>query len=227
MTKARLEAFSDGVFGVAITLLILDVRPEKGDSTGWEMLAHNQSHILVYLLSFVMLSKKFLAVAGAFAIKHTVLGLNIETHLTIRIMKSLTKTCLALLAALALSAFTAKAQTDASSSTSTSTNKPAATTKAKRGKQYAGKITAVDKDAKKITFALPGGTTHTVEVTSKTKIFKNGQPATLDDATVGEHVSGTYRLDDSENWVASTVRIGLGKKKAAAAASSSTNAPPQ
>lgn len=61
MTKARLEAFSDGVFGVAITLLILDVRPEKGDSTGWEMLAHNQSHILVYLLSFVMVGVYWVA----------------------------------------------------------------------------------------------------------------------------------------------------------------------
>jgi uncharacterized membrane protein len=39
MTKARLEAFSDGVFGVAITLLILDVRAENG-GTGWEMLSH-------------------------------------------------------------------------------------------------------------------------------------------------------------------------------------------
>lgn len=28
MSKGRLEAFSHGVFGVAITLLILDIRPE-------------------------------------------------------------------------------------------------------------------------------------------------------------------------------------------------------
>lgn len=53
MTKGRLEAFSDGVFGVAITLLILDVRPEGGGS-GWEMLSHEWHHILIYVLSFVV-----------------------------------------------------------------------------------------------------------------------------------------------------------------------------
>ena len=53
MSKVRLEAFSDGVFAVAITLLILDVRPESGGS-GWEMLVHDWHKILVYLLSFVI-----------------------------------------------------------------------------------------------------------------------------------------------------------------------------
>jgi uncharacterized membrane protein len=41
VTKGRLEAFSDGVFAVAITLLILDVRPEGEGLSGWEMLAHD------------------------------------------------------------------------------------------------------------------------------------------------------------------------------------------
>jgi uncharacterized membrane protein len=50
MTKGRLEAFSDGVFGVAITLLILDVRPEGGGS-GWEMLSHEWHHICTMLRS--------------------------------------------------------------------------------------------------------------------------------------------------------------------------------
>lgn len=53
MTKGRLEAFSDGVFGVAITLLILNVQPEGGGS-GWQMLSHEWHHILVYVLSFVV-----------------------------------------------------------------------------------------------------------------------------------------------------------------------------
>jgi uncharacterized membrane protein len=53
VTKGRLEAFSDGVFGVAITLLILGVRPEDG-STGWQILTHEWNHILVYVLSFVL-----------------------------------------------------------------------------------------------------------------------------------------------------------------------------
>jgi uncharacterized membrane protein len=54
MTKGRLEAFSDCVFAVAITLLILDVRPEGNGLSGWEMLSHDWHKILVYLLSFVM-----------------------------------------------------------------------------------------------------------------------------------------------------------------------------
>lgn len=60
MTKGRLEAFSDGVFGVAITLLILDVRPEGGGS-GWEMLSHEWHHILIYVLSFVVVGVYWVA----------------------------------------------------------------------------------------------------------------------------------------------------------------------
>ena len=60
MTKARLEAFSDGVFGVAITLLVLDVRIEGG-GTGWEMLSREWHHILVYLLSFVIVGVYWVA----------------------------------------------------------------------------------------------------------------------------------------------------------------------
>lgn len=54
MSKGRLEAFSDGVFAVAITLLILDVRPEGDGQNGWDMFLHDRHKILVYLLSFVM-----------------------------------------------------------------------------------------------------------------------------------------------------------------------------
>jgi uncharacterized membrane protein len=54
MSKGRLEAFSDGVFAVAITLLILDVRPEGHGLSGWEMFRHDWHHILIYVLSFVI-----------------------------------------------------------------------------------------------------------------------------------------------------------------------------
>lgn len=60
MTKARLEAFSDGVFGVAITLLILDVRPEDG-VTGWQILTHQWHHILVYVFSFLLVGLYWVA----------------------------------------------------------------------------------------------------------------------------------------------------------------------
>lgn len=61
MTKGRLEAFSDGVFAVAITLLILDVRPEGDGLTGWQMLTHDWHKILVYLLSFVIVGVYWVA----------------------------------------------------------------------------------------------------------------------------------------------------------------------
>jgi uncharacterized membrane protein len=60
MTKARLEAFSDGVFGVAITLLILDVRPDDG-STGWQILVHQWHHILVFFFSFIIVGLYWVA----------------------------------------------------------------------------------------------------------------------------------------------------------------------
>ena len=128
-------------------------------------------------------------------------------------MKALLKSCLVLLAALTLSAFTANAQTDSTApATPSTTNKPASSTKAK-SKRYSGKITSVDESAKTITFTLPGGTTHTVHINSKTRpMKKNGEPATLADATVGEHVSGSYHVDDSGDWIATTVNIGAAKK---------------
>jgi uncharacterized membrane protein len=72
MSKARLEAYSDGVFGVAITLLILDVRAEEG-STGWQMLTHEWHPILVFLLSFVLVGVYWVA---HHHIMHFITGVN-------------------------------------------------------------------------------------------------------------------------------------------------------
>lgn len=53
----RLEAFSDGVFAIAITLLILDVRVPSGTEAG--RLAHELGHIwpsyLSYLITFALI----------------------------------------------------------------------------------------------------------------------------------------------------------------------------
>lgn len=126
-------------------------------------------------------------------------------------MKSITKIWLVLLTALTVASFTAYAQADSSTTT---TNAPAAKPKPK-GKRYNGKIASIDKDAKTITFTMASGTSHTLKITSKTRIKKDGEDATLDDATVGEHVSGTERQNEAGDWVASTVNIGHPKPKAA------------
>lgn len=54
MNKTRLEAFSDGVFAIVITLLVLDIRPEGSHGSGWEMFLHAAPKILIYALSFIL-----------------------------------------------------------------------------------------------------------------------------------------------------------------------------
>jgi uncharacterized membrane protein len=52
---ARLEAFSDGVLAIAITLLILDVRIDAKGSVGAE-LRHAWPHYVAYVTSFVTIA---------------------------------------------------------------------------------------------------------------------------------------------------------------------------
>ena len=54
MNKSRLEAFSDGVFAIVITLLVLDIRPDALGGSGGEMFMRAGPRILVYALSFVL-----------------------------------------------------------------------------------------------------------------------------------------------------------------------------
>ena len=51
MTTARLEAFSDGVLAVIITVMVLELDVPEG--TGWADLRHSGLGFLTYLLSFV------------------------------------------------------------------------------------------------------------------------------------------------------------------------------
>src|SRR5205823_5519280 len=56
-STARLEAFCDGVFGIAITLLVIDIKlpaPERLASTAdvWRALEHLTPSVLAFLLSF-------------------------------------------------------------------------------------------------------------------------------------------------------------------------------
>lgn len=94
-----------------------------------------------------------------------------------------------------------------------STNAPAAQTPApkKHGLPFHGKVATVDANAMNFTVG-----TMTIEVSSATKIMKDGKPATFSDITVGEMVSGSYKKDDAGKLNASLVRIGAPKKAAAA-----------
>jgi uncharacterized membrane protein len=51
--KGRLEAFSDGVIAILITIMVLELRTPVG--TSWHALAHELPVLLAYALSFVYL----------------------------------------------------------------------------------------------------------------------------------------------------------------------------
>jgi hypothetical protein len=62
----------------------------------------------------------------------------------------------------------------------------------------------------------------TFEITSDTKISKDGQPAILSDGVVGEKVGGAYKKSDDGKLAATTIHFG-DKKKKETSESSSTN----
>ena len=53
MSKARLEAFSDGVIAILITIMVLELHTPAG--TSWHALEHELPVLLAYVLSFVYL----------------------------------------------------------------------------------------------------------------------------------------------------------------------------
>jgi uncharacterized membrane protein len=54
MTKNRLEAFSDGVFAIVITLLILDIHLPSDEVLTLAALAPIVAHVFAFALSFVI-----------------------------------------------------------------------------------------------------------------------------------------------------------------------------
>jgi TMEM175 potassium channel family protein len=62
VNENRLEVFSDGVFAVAITLLIFNVRPTPGKTATLEALRDALPQVLSFLLSFV--------IAGVYWVAH-------------------------------------------------------------------------------------------------------------------------------------------------------------
>src|SRR3569832_2256932 len=51
MTRSRLEAFSDGVIAIIITIMVLELRPPEGDS--WAALIVLSPKFVAYAMSFV------------------------------------------------------------------------------------------------------------------------------------------------------------------------------
>ena len=51
MGTARLEAFSDGVLAIIITIMVLELRRPDGES--WSALGHSTTSLVTYVLSFV------------------------------------------------------------------------------------------------------------------------------------------------------------------------------
>jgi Ni/Co efflux regulator RcnB len=73
---------------------------------------------------------------------------------------------------------------------------------------FHGKLSAIDTNAMTLTVGE-----RTFEITSETKITKDGQPATLSDGVVGEAVGGAYKKSADGTLTATSVHFGAKKKK--------------
>jgi hypothetical protein len=93
-----------------------------------------------------------------------------------------------------------------------STNAPAAPTKNSR---FRGTLSAVDNTAKTITVDNKTEKGRVFAITSDTKLIKDGKPAMLSDAVVGEPVNGTYTTGDDGKMTAKMVRFGAPARKPA------------
>lgn len=84
---------------------------------------------------------------------------------------------------------------------------PAAPAQRPRAIPFQGKVTAVDKTAKTVT--LDGrDKERTVQITSETKITKDGKPAVLDAVAVGEVVAGRAKPGSAGKLEALVLHIG-------------------
>lgn len=73
--KHRIEALSDGVFAIVMTLLILDIKPpiETGPGGLWPAMAHQGHEWISFLVTFIIASVFWVA-------QHRVFGLLQELH---------------------------------------------------------------------------------------------------------------------------------------------------
>lgn len=78
--------------------------------------------------------------------------------------------------------------------------------KSNRAIPFFGKINEVDQAAKTINIGKTKK--RTIHITDKTKVMKDGKPATLADAKSGDDVGGSYRESADGKMEANSLRIG-------------------
>lgn len=98
------------------------------------------------------------------------------------------------------------------------TNKPA--TAAHSSRPFRGKVKAIDATAMTITVANT-----TFQITSQTRITKDGKPAMLGDGAVGDNLSAQLKKDADGKWTAVSVNFGAKAKPAAKPSNTTTNTP--
>ncbi|EEF62841.1 hypothetical protein [Pedosphaera parvula] len=92
-------------------------------------------------------------------------------------------------------------------STNKTASAPAAAPEAKsKPISFHSKVASVDKSAKTVT--LDDKNKRTFQVTSETKILKDEKPATLDDVTAGENISGSYKKGEDGKLTLRSLYIG-------------------
>ncbi|HTV42843.1 MAG TPA: hypothetical protein VMF08_19920 [Candidatus Sulfotelmatobacter sp.] len=112
---------------------------------------------------------------------------------------------------------------DAGTNATDTATAPATPHKHKHGARFHGTVDNLDTNAMTLTVG-----SQTFDITSKTKITSNGEPATLADGVLGEKVSGYYRTNEDGDLHATAVHFGAHKKKADdgdSTSTTSTNAP--
>jgi hypothetical protein len=126
----------------------------------------------------------------------------------INMKANIAKISLLTLFAAAIIAVPAVSRAQDATTNTPATSAPAKTKKAKSGLTFRGAAGAVDTNAMTITVGE-----RTFNVTSETKITKNGQPAVLSDIAVGETIGGAYKKSADGKLNATSIRVGVKKKK--------------
>jgi hypothetical protein len=101
----------------------------------------------------------------------------------------------------------------------TATNKPPANPSA-RPLPFRGTVKAIDSTAMTITVA-----TRTFQITSQTTITKDGKPALLSDAAVGDNVTGSVKRGKDGKFTAVKLNFGLPAPIKSGGSNTKTNTP--